>query len=202
MKTTRVLPRNLRSAGCSRVHRGFSLVVVLVLLTALAWGTAASLRSSAGSTRMAWVALMQAYAQEQAQLALAHCQSQLLLPSSARDPKLADSALQLSTPEKPAWASAELWRTQTLLVVAPLNSMQPDGLPAVCFTEQQALAEQPRGLHLHLVTARGLSPDYRVDPSSGNAVAGQAFWLQRALLIEDGHLRARTDRRLLNPPLR
>ncbi len=202
MKAQQLRRRIPHRVGCRRVHRGFSLVVVLVLLTALAWGTAVSLRSSAGSTRIAWVALMQAYAQEQAQLALAYCQSQLLLTSSARDPKLSDSALPLTTPDKPAWGSADLWRAQTLPVAVPVSSTQSGGHPPLCFAEQHALAGQPRGLPVRVVTARGFSPDYRADPSSGSTTAGQAFWMQRVLLIEDGQLRARTDRRLVNPPLR
>lgn len=183
-------------------QRGFTLVLVLVLLAALAWGTAASLRGSAGSTRISRVQLMQAYANEQAQLALAYCQGQLLLPASARDPRLSDSAITLSTFHSPAWTSAALWQTDAWLLAAMVMQLQPGSRPPVCFVERQALPDQPRGLPIHLVTARGFSPDYRADPSSGSTLAGAASWLQAVLLIEDGQLRARTERRILNPPLR
>jgi hypothetical protein len=198
MMSRRPWPRSLRRTQA----RGFTLVVVLVLLAALAWGTAASLRGTAGSTRVGQVQLMQAYAQEQAELALGHCRGQLLLPMGTRDPRLSDPALPLTTASNPAWASASLWRTDALLIEAPVMQPQSGSRWPVCFVERQWLPDQPRGLPIYVVTARGFSPDYRADPASGSTLAGSAFWLQSVLLIEDGQLRARTDRRLLNPPLR
>lgn len=192
-------PRDRVRYACSK---GFSLVVVLVLLAGLAWGTAASLRGGAGSVRIARVQLMQAYAYEQAALALAYCQAQLLSPSASRDPKLADPALIRSKSESPVWALHPTWREGRATVTVPVTPPQSGSRLPECFVELQTLPDQPRGLPIHLLTARGFSPDYRADPSSGAAVAGSAVWLQRVLLIEDGGLRARTERRIVNPPLR
>lgn len=202
MRTPVMRPRRLPGSPRRDKARGFTLVVVLVLLSALAWGTAASLRGSAGSTLIGRVQLMQAYAQEQAELALAHCRGQLLLPPTARDPRLSESALPLTSANKPAWASASLWRTDASLIAAPAMQLQPGSRWPVCFVERQVLVDQARGLPIYVVTARGFSPDHRTDPASGSTQAGTVFWLQSVLLIEDGQLRARTDRRLLNPPLR
>jgi hypothetical protein len=55
---------------------------------------------------------------------------------------------------------------------------------------------------VYIVTARGFSPDYRADALSGLSVTGTSVWLQRVLLIDDARVSARTDRRILNPPLR
>lgn len=52
-------------------ERGFSLLVVLVLLGAIALGSAAALRRSAGSTQLARAQLMRSIAHEQAQPAWA-----------------------------------------------------------------------------------------------------------------------------------
>ena len=48
-------------------EKGFSLVVVLVLLGAVALGSAAALRRSGGSTQLARAQLMREMAHEQAQ---------------------------------------------------------------------------------------------------------------------------------------
>jgi len=181
-------------------NRGFSLVMVLVLLSALALGSAASMRGSANSLRVARATLMQTYANEQAQWALSYCQSQLLLPSAARDPKLSTPAL---TPaDRPAWTSAALWRSEASVLTVLAAQMEGASRAPLCFVEQQALPNQPDGLPLHVLTARGFSPDHRADPLSGLTVSGASVWLQRVVLIDGDQVRARTDKRILNPPLR
>lgn len=191
-----------------RLHRlarlnaenGFSLVLVLVLLSALALGSAASMRGSANASRVSQAALMQAYAHEQAQLALSYCQSQLLLPPAERNFQLAE--VSLTPADRPAWLSASLWRNETSVVTVLAAQLEGANRAPVCFVERQTLAEQPEGLPVYIVTARGFSPDYRADALSGLSVTGTSVWLQRVLLIDDARVSAQTDRRILNPPLR
>lgn len=191
-----------RSALAARAAaQGFALVVVLVMLAALALGTAASLRGSAGSVRIGRVQLMQAYAQEQARLALAYCQAQLLLPSAVRDGALSDAALRLTDRDQPAWRSPALWSSGAQVAVVGSATLQEGTQKARCFVERQSLPEQPRGLPIYLITARGFSPDAVTDAASGALRTGTSVWLQRVLLIEDGQVRARTERRLVRPPL-
>jgi Tfp pilus assembly protein PilX len=181
--------------------QGVSLVVVLVLLGALALGTVAALRASAGSTRLGHAQLMRTLALEQAQAGLRYCESQLLLPGPSRLPALADASLPLTVATRAAWALSSSWQTGSLLV-AGVPAAAALAKPPVCLVERQVLADQPRGLPIYLVTVRGFSPDHQTDASSGLTQAGAAVWLQSTLLIEDGQMRARTFRRILNPPLR
>ncbi|MEI7784915.1 MAG: hypothetical protein WCK08_11070 [Betaproteobacteria bacterium] len=181
---------------------GFSLVVVLVLLGAIALGSVAALRGSAGSTQLARAQLMRAMAQEQAQAGLLYCEAQVLLPSAARLPALAQGAIPSSTPTQPAWASAALWRSGTALVAVPWAEAASGGKSPVCLVEAQNLPEQGPGVTVYTVNARGFSPDHRADATSGVTVAGVAVWLQSTLLIENAQVRARLWRRMLNPPLR
>jgi Tfp pilus assembly protein PilX len=181
--------------------QGASLVVVLVLLGALALGTVAALRASAGSTRLGHAQLMRTLALEQAQAGLRYCESQLLLPMSSRLPAWADASLPLTVATRTAWASSASWQTGPLRTadVPPAAALAK---PPVCLVERQVLADQPRGLPIYLVTVRGFSPDHQADASTGLTQAGAVAWLQSTLLIEDGQMRARTFRCILNPPLR
>ncbi len=183
-------------------ERGFSLLVVLVLLGAIALGSAAALRRSAGSTQLARAQLMRSIAHEQAQAGLLYCEAQLLLPSAARVPVLAQSALALSSGAQPAWTSAALWQAGTALATVPVAAAASAGKPPVCQVETQTLPEQGPGVTVYLVNARGFSPDHRSDTTSGATTAGTAVWLQSTLLIENAQVRARLWRRILNPPLR
>lgn len=189
-----------QTSGAAGAAQGFSLVVVLVLLGAIALTSAAALRRSAGSTQLARAQLMRAMAHEQAQAGLLFCEAQLLLPSAARLPALAHGAIATSTPSQPVWTSAALWRAGTAGVTVPQSLS--GGKPPVCLVEMQTLPEQPPGTNVYIVNARGFSPDHRADAASGVTVAGSAVWLQSSLLIENAQVSARLWRRILNPPLR
>ncbi len=181
--------------------RGISLVVILVLLGALALGTVAALRASAGSTRLGHVHLMRALALEQAQAGLRYCELQLLVMGPSRLPALADANLPLSTAARAAWTLAASWESGSRLT-ADVPPAAPSAKPPECLVERQVLADQPRGLPIYLVTVRGFSPDDPTGARSGPPQTGTSAWLQSTLLIEDGQVRARTFRRILNPPLR
>ena len=181
-------------------EKGFSLVVVLVLLGAVALGSAAALRRSGGSTQLARAQLMREMAHEQAQAGLLYCEAQLLLPSVARVPALA--AMASGTPTQPVWTSAALWRAGTALLTVSQAASSAGSKPPVCLVETQTLPDSVPGVTVYIVNARGFSPDHRADANSGLTVAGSAVWLQSILLFENDQLRARNWRRILNPPLR
>ncbi len=193
--------RQLALAASPLRSQGVSLVVVLVLLGALALGTVAALRASAGSTRLGHVHLMRALALEQAQAGLRYCELQLLVPGPSRLPTLTDASLPLSTAARAAWTLAASWESGSLLT-ADVPPAAPSAKRPECLVERQVLADQPRGLPIYLVTVRGFSPDYPTGARSGPPQTGTSAWLQSTLLIEDGQVRERAFRRILNPPLR
>jgi hypothetical protein len=95
----------------------------------------------------------------------------------------------------PAWSLPSTWRGSALTPAPP-----PWGSPAqapVCLVERQALD----GGQVHVVTARGFSPDWRGDVSQ-NTLAGSSAWLQSLLLLHEGQVRNRAQRRILQPPVR
>jgi len=189
------LPRRQR-------ERGISLVIVLILLGAMSLASLASLRASAGSMQLLRARAMQQLALEQAQFALQHCQAQLLLPSPARDPRLADSALPLSTAQAMVWTVAANWQTGGPSVSVPPPPLAPSSPPASCLVERQLLEGLGADSSVYVITARGLSPDHSPDALTGATRTGVALWLQATVLVEGTKLRARSHTRIINPPLR
>lgn len=200
-----VLAARHARAGRQSAQRGISLVIVIVLIGAMALASAASLRSSAGSLQLLRVRSMQALALEQAHWALHYCEAQLRLASAARNPALADAALPLTTPAATAWSVAANWQPGALAspLVSPLAStISASGLKAAsCLAERQLLGGDPPA-PIYVVTARGLSPDHSADAATGATRAGAAAWLQSTVLMADGQVRARSHKRIVNPPLR
>lgn len=173
--------------------RGFSLVMVLILLGALALASAHTLRSATGSEKVATSFRMQALALQSAEQALRYCEAQLLLPDAMRPAAFKEGALAVSTASSPAWAQAARWSFGALA----LPQAAPDGPRSVCMVEKQAVAAG----QVHVVTARGLSPDWRGDPAAAT-LGGSAVWVQSIVLIEADRVRERVQRRILQPPVR
>lgn len=191
------------SAGSPRAQQGISLVIVLVLIGAMALASAASLRASAGSLQLLRVRSMQQLALEQAQFALQSCEAQLRLASSARHPALADAAVPLTLPTAMAWPVAAHWQSGPIGLPLGSPALSLSGLKsASCLVERQLLEGGSVGVPIYIVTARGLSPDHSVDASTGLTRGGASVWLQSVVLIADGQVRARSHRRIVNPPLR
>jgi hypothetical protein len=189
-------------ATLTRSRRGFSLVLVLILLGALALGAAHTLQSAGGSEKVATSFRMQGLARESAEAVLRFCESQLLLPDAQRLSALRETALPLSGASAPAWADAAIWASGAPVALpAHTWSPWPAGTQAraapVCLVEKQPLGSA----WAHVVTARGFSPDWRGDALAAT-VGGSAVWLQSWLLIHDGRVRDRVQRRIIQPPLR
>lgn len=181
-------------------HRGFSLVMVLILLAGLGLGAAATARLSAITHKVASGQRMQALALQAAEIALRYCEGQLLLPDVSRPAGLQEAALPASTPNAPAWQDAARWKP-ALMQLPPAGPAIPtlDGPPTSgCLVEKQALSSAA----VHVVTARGFGPDWRGDLSSGLTSSGSTAWLQSVLLIDGDALRERVHRRLIQPPVR
>lgn len=185
-----------------RPAAGLSLVLALVLTAALALGAAATLQLASGTEKVAQGFRMQALALQAAEAALRHCERQLLLPELQRPPQLQEARIAQMVGTA-AWTLPATWRGPDLSPAPPPWGRGLDGVPAssgavpVCLVEKLALD----GGQVHVVTARGFSPDWRGDASQ-NTLAGSSVWLQSLLLVHNGQVRDRAQRRILHPPLR
>lgn len=176
--------------------------MVLMLLTGLALASAALMRLSAGTEQVATGFRMQALALQAAEAALRHCEAQVLLPDAQRPAAWAEAALPLTTPAAPAWTSRTAWLPGALpgppqALWLPPGADSPPWSPPVCLVERQSLD----GGQLHVVTARGFSPDWRGDASAAT-LWGSSVWLQSIVRVDAGQLREKVQRRLLQPPVR
>jgi hypothetical protein len=179
----------------AKASGGFSLVVVLILLGALALASAHTMRSASSSAKVANSFLMQAMALQAAQTALYFCEQQLRQPEAQRLAQLLDAALPVGTEAEPVWLLASRWSSDKVL--SPPTEWLASGVLPVCMVEKQALGIG----HVHVVTARGFSPDWRGDKEAAT-LGGSAVWLQSMLLVDAGQVRDRVQRRLLQPPVR
>lgn len=190
-------------SALGRPSRGFSLVLVLLLVSALAVSAVATWRMAAGSQRVASGFRIQSLALQAAEAALRFCERQLLLADALRPASLQEASLPTSSPASPLWAAASSWR-QPGLPGPPAPWLQPAGgsglaVPQpVCLVERQALGSG----QVHVVTVRGFSPDWRADAVTGTTVAGSVVWLQSVQLVHAGQVRDRVQRRLVQTPLR
>lgn len=187
--------------------RGFSLVMVLLLLAALALGTAQVLGLGAGSARTVAGYRAQDQALQAAQAALRHCETLLLLPATQRPASWQPSALLQGSAAAPAWTQARHWQGAGLALAPPLwpltaTSTATSSAPmSSCLVERQAVGAG----EVFVVTARGLSPQARLDAAGVRPASGQAVWLQSIVLLSPGpsaQVVARTQRRLLQPQIR
>ncbi|MDF3822442.1 hypothetical protein P3G55_21255 [Leptospira sp. 96542] len=205
-----------------------TLLVVMVLLLILSLSAAAVLRNAVSGERFAHNLRQQLLAQQQAELALRHCEAELRLPDGSeagvppgvrlRDPVLAEAALMRTAWDAPpAWRQGANWTGAggARLVLPqdqagwPPAGVMPGRRPE-CLVELQVLAD---GVLVYVITARGFSPAYPASAGAdlnaipaGAAVAwGQSILLLGALASGDEALVQRPIldrlwRRVLQPP--
>ncbi|EYC50906.1 hypothetical protein AZ34_07350 [Hylemonella gracilis str. Niagara R] len=198
------MPHPWPAGPCGWRERGVTLLVVLVLLLILGLSAAAVLRDSASGERFAHNLRQQQLAQQQAELALRHCEAELRKPDGSeaglapgaflRDPMLAQAGLaRIAWDAAPAWRLGANWTGMggpasgrvvlpQELADLPLSGSAPGRRPE-CMVELQELAD---GALVHVITARGFSPAYPtaagVDPTALPA-SGAVVWLQSMVLL-------------------
>lgn len=187
-----------------RRERGVTLLVVMVLLLILGLSAAVVLRGAVSGERFAHNLRQQHLAQQQAELALRHCETELRKPDGSeaglvpgtvlRDPRLAEAALtRTAWDAPPAWRLGANWAgpggaaSARITLPSELASgsgvgLAPGRLPE-CLVELQELAD---GALVHVITARGFSPAYRSGQAADSGtgpMAGAVVWLQSILLL-------------------
>ena len=192
-----------------RRHQGLSLLIVLVLLAAMSLSAGALMRQAVANEKISNNTRLQALALNYAEAALRYCEQALALSEAdpLRPPSLQDAQLPLTSAQAPAWNLASSWtapRAVTVLPLAELAASDSPGPPArapECLVEKQLLAGEP----VYLLTARGFSPDFSADATSGQSRSGSVVWLQSLVFLDRQAARPLQDRswrRLLNPPIR
>ena len=170
---------------------GVSLMVVLVMLIIIGVTSAAAIRNATSSEKLTNNIRVQNLAQQYAEAALRYCENELGKADASRVATLAEiNIVQTAYGASPAWASTATWTgaggasaSKTVLPEAQIKStdsaFKPLSLPE-CVAEKQVMAD---GNTAYVITARGFSPDYRADVSTGVTNQGSVVWLQSTLIL-------------------
>ncbi len=183
------------------------MIVVLVMLVIIALTSTAAIRNTTSGERLTNNLRATNVAQQYAEAALRFCESELAKPDGARTvANLKNANLGAAMPYDAAtgvnssdgvWRTTQVWlRTRTTppyVVEVPLAQIVSDksgasagsesssfkpATPPECLAE---IREVPNG-KAYLITARGFSPDYRRNTTTGETTQGSVVWLQSNLL--------------------
>lgn len=173
-------------------QRGVSLIIVMILLVVIGLTSASAIRNATSNERVTNNIRMQNLAQQYAEAALRYCEGQLQLEDSTRVATLRSANIvNVTYAATPAWNQTVTWvgtggasASRTSVPSTALSSTDSSFVPAVlpqCVAERQAL---PDGSSFaFVVTARGFSPDYGADGTTGVTQRGSVVWLQSILAL-------------------
>ncbi|RZI82914.1 MAG: hypothetical protein EOP38_14415 [Rubrivivax sp.] len=162
-------------------QQGVVLIVVLIMLVIIGLTSAAVMRNALTADLISANVRSESLATEAAQISLAFCEAQLLNETSSTVPT------RDIVNTGPHWRQLANWSTSavpppTTLTAEQLHSanasFKATRMPQ-CMAE---LSRLPDGLStVTVVTARGFSPDYSENATSGRVESGSVVWLQSTL---------------------
>ncbi len=187
----------------SKRQAGISLIIVMIMVVIIGLTSASAIRNATSGERATNNIRMQNLAQQYAEAALRFCEVEVRKGDGSAYGAFKFSlnkvdtdyvAGQASFQVSPApWERPSSWgvgtpvagdasaRRYTILqgqIKSVNSSIVPTNLPQ-CVNERQKLAD---GKWATVVTARGFSPDYTFDATSGLTKSGSVVWLQSILL--------------------
>lgn len=175
------------SSPALSAERGVSLIITLIMLVIIGLTASAAMRGAISSERVVNNMRAEALAQQYAEAGLEYCESQMNLPSAGRIPALADASLTtVAVGGATKWSVSGTWvggaASQVVVPLARIESVDSSFTPRQpeCFVEYQTLADTRTAV---LVTARGFSPDYTADATTGRTLSGSVVWLQSMLAL-------------------
>lgn len=181
---------------CQRFQKnqiGMSLIVVMIMLVIIGLVSAAAMRSATSGEKLANNIRVQNLAQQYAEAALRYCEAELRKADASRVSTLAESnIITVAVGGSTGWEQTASWLQSTGGAAAsrttlPLSSIKssdssfsPTTLPQ-CIVEKQTMADANVA---YVVTARGFSPDYSADSTTGKTLSGSVVWLQSISFFE------------------
>ena len=178
-------------------QRGVSLVIVLIMLVIIGLTSAAAIRNATSGEKVTNNMRLQSLAQQYAEAGLRYCESELVksdTDNAAAGGRMGTSLTEVNiqtvaTGGAPIWSQSASWfgvAVSATLTTVPADqitsadsSFQPTTRPQ-CIVEKQTLAD---GNIVYVVTARGFSPDYTADTTTGRTTNGSVVWLQSTILV-------------------
>jgi type IV pilus assembly protein PilX len=170
-------------------ERGVSLIVVLIMTVVIGLTAAASMRASLSGERVVNNLRMEALAQQYAEAALSYCEAEISKASASRIAGLQDNQITTTNVVSATnvytltWQSTATWVDPAVngRVDLPMGKLQttdssftPTQAPQ-CFVEIVMFGS---GDSYWSIVARGFSPGYAWDATTGRTTKGSVVWLQ------------------------
>jgi type IV pilus assembly protein PilX len=176
----------------SRHQSGVSLIIVLIMLVIIGLTSAAAIRNATSGEKVTNNIRLQNLAQQYAEAALRYCETELTKDTALRVTSLAEANLiTVAVGGDTGWGNSATWigggGASASLTVLPESTIKsgdsafkPVRLPE-CVAEIQTMADAK---FAYVVTARGFSPDFKADTTTGKTTNGSVVWLQSTILLE------------------
>ena len=170
---------------------GISLIIVMVMLVVIGLVSAGAIRNAINGERITNNIRLQNLAQQYGEAALRYCEAELVKADADRVSTLREANLiAVAVGGTTGWGQAVTWTgtggasaSKTSLPLAQIkssdSSLNPTQLPE-CVAEKQTMADTRV---VYVITARGFSPDYTADSSTGVTTRGSVVWVQSTVYI-------------------
>jgi type IV pilus assembly protein PilX len=185
-----------RSLG---LQAGVSLIIVLIMLVIIGLTSAAAIRNATSGEKATNNIRLQNLAQQYAEAALRYCEAELRksndvdAPVGRKGTKLIEANIitvvlggATGWEQTASWllnsggASASRTSVPESQIKSSNSAFKPTKLPE-CVVERQTMDD---GNLAYVITARGFSPDYTADNTTGQTTNGSVVWLQSTVLLE------------------
>nr|WP_295785138.1 PilX N-terminal domain-containing pilus assembly protein [Rhodoferax sp.] len=175
-----------------RASRGISLIIVLILMIIIGITASTAMRNATSEQRATNNQRMEASAQQYAEAALRYCESEMqILPPVNRHEASLQGIIPATTgpgPTASGWEDPLSWppnpsspptggRASASWLRVPNNVIQDTTNTVLPTFRPECVVESMTGFGI-VITARGFSPDYSRDLSSGITTSGAVVWLQ------------------------
>ena len=168
-------------------QRGVSLIITLIMLVIIGLTAASAMRGAASSEQVVNSLRLQNLAQQYAEGSLRYCETQIGLADASRVATLREAQILAPTGSVPSWQVTATWvGGATRFTTVPASQIRsadssiiPGTLPQ-CFAERATL---PDGSTAIIITARGFSPDYTANSTTGQTLTGSVVWLQSVVVL-------------------
>ncbi len=181
-------PAGAVGEGRSQVRsRGIALLVVLVLLLVMGLTTGMAMRSAVTTQKVGAALRLDSVAHQAAEAALRACEDEIDKPAGQAAPGLANvDTLPAQPVDQLRWPQFKWWQPTPpehgqVARYVPRGAAPPGTPEPVCLVERMSLPNNQAAI---VVTARGYSPGYTFDPSTGRTLSGQVVWLQSFLFYD------------------
>jgi type IV pilus assembly protein PilX len=177
---------------------GVSLIIVLIMLVIIGLTSAAAIRNATSGEKVTNNIRLQNLAQQYAEAALRYCEVELRKPDDVIAPTgrmgttlVEANIITVAVGGATGWEQTATWigtggasASKTTLpqlqIKSSDSSFRPIKLPE-CVAEKQTMAD---GNLAYVITARGFSPDYAADTTTGKTTSGSVVWLQSTVLLQ------------------